>query len=212
MENTPSVLSITDDDVIISFEVTEEKPFNKCFQCQSFLKDCSGPNLMIMGVERACEFLQMVRTFTKKSYQYVADETGISLANVKKTLMGKNDNPSMITMVALTKCLLGSPSGRKFPCAIPNINPAAAADERLVAAARELEAIAADNEKYQKALDEIHSSYNAEMSVIRAEAAQRIAAAEAEAERWRIESESWRFENDRKGKLIDKYLDKMIGS
>lgn len=212
MENTQNVFSVTEEEVLISFEVTDEKPFNKCFQCQSFLKDCSGPNLLIMGVERACEFLQMVRIFTQKSYQQVAECTGISLTNVKKTLTGKNENPSMITFVSLTKCLLGSSNGRKYPCAIPNINPAAAADERLVAAARELEAIAADNEKYQKALDEIHSSYNAEMSVIRAEAAQRIAAAEAEAERWRIESEGWRFENDRKGKLIDKYLDKMIGS
>lgn len=201
MENTNSILNTTEEDVSVSFEVTEEKPFNKCFQCPSFLKDCSGPNILVMGVERSCEFLQMVRVFTKKSYQRVADESDLSIANVKKTLMGKNENPSLATMSALAKILMGSPSGRKYPCAIPNINPAAAADERLVAATREMEALAADNAKYQKALDEIHNSYNAEMAVIR-----------AESDRWRLESEYWRHENDRKGKLIDKYLDKMIGT
>lgn len=207
MESTPTP---HEEDVVISFEVTEEKSFNRCFQCQSFLVDCSGPNLLVAGPERVCEFLQMVRIFTKKTYQQVADETQMSINGVRRTLMGKNDNPSLYTLCALAKCLLGSAVGSKYPCAIPNIAPAAIASEKLVSAARELETIASDNARLQKALEEMHTSYSAKAAVARAEADQRVAESRADAEYWRQNSESWRRENERKGKLIDKYLDKIL--
>ena len=113
---------IAEDNLTVSFEVTPDKPFNKCFKCPSFRNGCSGPNILEMQFERACEFLQLARIFLGWSYQYVADGTKLSLATVKRLLTGKLTDPSYYTMQTIAHFLVGDPNG-KFPCAIPDIAP-----------------------------------------------------------------------------------------
>ena len=201
---------IPEDDVVVSFEVTADKPFNKCFECRSFRNGCSGPNLSVMGIERVCEFLQLARIFLNYSYQQVADGTGVSLATVKRTLTGKISDPSFFTISAISVFLLGDPKG-KSPCAIPNTLSSHENEAKLNNALIDLERAMNDNKDYRQALDNIHISYNAEMQLIRDDAQKKIDFLLSEVERLRSESEAWRFENDRKGKLIDKYMEKLIG-
>ena len=204
MDNEKTVVRIPEENIVVSFAVTDDKPFNKCFECRSFRNGCSGPNLFAMGIGRACEFLQMARVFLKLSYQDVADGTGISLPTVKRTLTGKNADPGYFTMKTLSDFLVGDPNG-KSPCAIPDIVPDDTA-ARLYEAAKELERALEDNKDYRIALDNIHASYNAEMQIIRAESEAKVAHLLNQIDRLRTELDAWHAENDRKSKIIDKLL------
>lgn len=202
-------LILQEDNPVVSFVVTEDKPFNQCFQCHSFRSGCSGPNPLVMSVERLCEFLQMARVFRHLSYQDTADGTDLSLATVKRILTGKVSDPSFFAMAALTKFLVGDPNG-KHPCAIPNIVSSPESEKQLNEALLELDRALADNGEYRAALDNIHISYKAELDAIRAESQRKIDYLMAEVERLRLEAAGWRAENDRKGRLIDTYLEKLI--
>lgn len=204
-----------EENISVCFEVTADKPFNKCFECHSFRRGCSGPNLSVMGIERACEFLQSARVLQKYSYQDVAEGTNISLATVKRTLTGKVSDPGFFTMSAISSFLLGDPGG-KYPCAIPNIVSDPENDVRLSDALRELERASGDNKEYQRIIENIHVSYKAEMEAFRAEYQKDIDHLHKEIERaWcdidraRAEADGWRAENDRKGRFIDKYVENL---
>lgn len=200
---------IPEENIVVSFEVTEAKPFNKCFECKSFRNGCSGPNLSIMPIERVCEFLQSARVFLKYSYQDITDETGVSLATVKRTLCNKVSDPSFFTISAISVFLLGDPNG-KYPCAIPNVTSDLANEAQLNNAMLELERTIADNKDYRTALDNIHASYNAEMQLIRDEAQKKIDYLLKDIERLHADVEYWRSENSRKGQLIDRYMEKIV--
>ena len=216
MVSSNNSIFVPEENIVINFEVTDDKPFNKCFQCPSLRNGCSGPNLSVMGVARACEFLQMARIFFHYSYQDVADGTSLSLSTVKRTLTGKISDPSFFTISAISTFLLGDPNG-KYPCAIPNVisDPENAA--KLNDALRELERVLDDNEDYREALDNIHNSYKAEMDTIRIESQRRDEEKQRmidhlleENKRLHSDSEAWRLENERKGRLIDSYISKLI--
>ena len=121
MTNNNNVFTIltADEDLQkpISTEVTEEKPFNKCFECAYLRNGCSGPNLSVMTVERACEFLQICRQRLGYSYQKVADLAMLSIITVKRILTGQIKDPGFMTMQALSYILVNDPKG-KHPCAM----------------------------------------------------------------------------------------------
>lgn len=206
MNNNANSVYVPEENIVVSFAVTEDKPFNKCFECNSFRKGCSGPNLSIMSIERVCEFLQAARVFLKYSYQDVSDGTGVSLATVKRTLTGKVSDPSFFTISAISVFLCGDPKG-KYPCAIPNVTSDLANEAKLNETLKELERALSDNKDHRKALDGIHTSYNAEMAFIRAEAQRKIDFLLKQNESLNRLTEYLRIENDRKAKIIDKYFD-----
>lgn len=101
----------------ISTEVTQEKPFNKCFECPYLRNGCSGPNLSVMTIERAAEFLQICRQQLGYSYQKVADLSMLSIITVKRILTGQIKDPGFLTMQALSFVLVSDQKG-KHPCAM----------------------------------------------------------------------------------------------
>lgn len=120
MTDNSNVLNIIDADELhetIDIEVTKEKPFNKCLNCEYLGNGCSGPNLNAMSVERACEFLQIRRVQLGYSYQKTADLSFLSLVTVKRILTGKIKDPSFLSMQALTFALITDPKD-KYPCAM----------------------------------------------------------------------------------------------
>lgn len=120
----------------ISTEVTEEKPFNQCFKCEYLRNGCSGPNLSVMTVERACEFLQICRQQLGYSYQKVADLSMLSIITVKRILTGQIKDPGFLTMQALSFVLVSDPKG-KHPCAMHLVNEET---QNAVAARKEAQA------------------------------------------------------------------------
>lgn len=120
MTENSNVLNIIDADElheVIDIEVTKEKPFNKCLNCEYLGNGCSGPNLNAMTVERACEFLQIRRVQLGFSYQKTADLSLLSVVTVKRILTGKIKDPSFLSMQALTFALITDPKD-KYPCAM----------------------------------------------------------------------------------------------
>lgn len=209
MKTKTADIFLPEENITVSFEVTEQKPFNKCFKCRSFRNGCSGPNLFAMGIERTCEFLQLARVFLGYSYQYIADSTGLSLATVKRFLTGKISDPSYFTLKSLNDFLLGDPNG-KFPCANPDIAVNPENTKLLDDALRDLERAVSDNKDYRKALDSIHESYNAEMQIIRDEAQKKIDFLLGEVERLRRDNDYLWAENIRKSKVVDMFIENKI--
>lgn len=193
--------------VNVSFEVTPQKPFNKCFQCPSFRNGCSGPNILIMPIERGCEFLQMTRVFLKYTYQHVADKTGISLATVKRLLTGKLIDPSYFTMQAIVKFLVGDPNG-KSPCPFADVLSDPNSEQRLNDALRDLERALDDNRDYRDKLDNIQLSHNAELQMVRDEAQAKIDYLRAQLDRAQREIDYLLEDNKRKGRIVDLYISK----
>lgn len=204
MNKENALVYVPEDNVTVSFEVTEEKPFNKCFKCRSFRNGCSGPNLFAMGIGRACEFLQLARIFWGYSYQYVADKTDLSLATVKRILTGKITDPNYFSMKALSDLLVSDPNG-KAPCSAPDIVSDDDNANKLNDALRELERALNDNQDYRAALDNIHDSYKAEMQTIRAEAKEKIDYLRVQVDRLREQNDNLWAENNRKAKLVDMF-------
>ena len=136
-------------------EVTKEKPFNQCFTCDSFRNGCSGPNLTIMTVERICEFLQLCRIQLGWTYQYTADQCGLSLVTVKRTLTGKNKDPGFATIQALSLALVGDPRG-KYPCAMHIVT-------------KETEQAKQECQRLQAVLDTIHQEHEESLAAIRSD-------------------------------------------
>lgn len=146
MTENSNVLSIFDADELhetLDIEVTKEKPFNKCLNCEYLGNGCSGPNLNAMTVERACEFLQIRRVQLGYSYQKTADLSALSLVTVKRILTGKIKDPSFLSMQALTFALIADPEG-KYPCAMEHFTEEA---EQAVAACKVAQAELAQKER-----------------------------------------------------------------
>lgn len=95
-------------------EVTQGKQYNECLNCKWFGDDCSGPNMVTMTVDRISEFLQYLRLMNKWSYQKTADECGLALVTVQRTLTGKIKNPEFLTIQCLFEGLMKG-SGN-YPC------------------------------------------------------------------------------------------------
>lgn len=146
MTENSTILNIIDADDLhetIDIEVTKEKPFNKCLNCEYLRNGCSGPNLNAMSVERACEFLQIRRVQLGYSYQKTADLAFLSVVTVKRILTGKIKDPSFLSMQALTFVLVADPEG-KYPCAMEQYTEEA---EHAIAACKVAEEALARKEK-----------------------------------------------------------------
>lgn len=137
-------------DLTIYAEVSSEKPFNKCLNCEYLGNGCSGPNLNAMTVERACEFLQIRRNQLGYTYQKVADVSGLAVISVKRILTGQIKDPGFLSMQALTFALVSDPKG-KYPCAMHILTrEAEQATQACKAAQNALAAIEAEHELERK--------------------------------------------------------------
>lgn len=94
-----------------------EKPFNTCFSCRYFRNGCSGPNILLMSLERIYEFLHTVQVLYKIPNAQIARETGISLSSVKRIMSGSEKDPRVSTLQAISTYLVGDPNG-KHACAL----------------------------------------------------------------------------------------------
>jgi len=187
-----------------------EKSYNRCIDCHHRKENrCNVPRTSDMELRRWCEFMRDVKIANGLSNAYIAEKTGISIKTVDRLMALHADQDIMRETARLIEdAIMGS--ANNYPCylAYEDIVPDNSA--QLATATMELERALADNKDYRSALDNIHASYNEEMQKIRDEAQKKIDFLLMEVERLREDAVHWRAENDRKGKLIDTYLDKML--
>ena len=101
----------------IDIRITPEKPFNACLSCQYFRNGCSGPDLLLMTLERIFEFLRNVQILFKIPNAEISRNAGVSISSVRRIMSGQEKNPRLLTLQAIATYLVGDPNG-KHPCAL----------------------------------------------------------------------------------------------
>jgi len=186
-----------------------EKPYNRCLSCHHRQVRCDGPRTSAMPLARWCEFMRDMKELNGLTNAEIAEKSGVSVKRVER-LMALNCEQDIMRETArmIENAIIGS--SNQYPCYLAFEETAPEDKQKLNDALRELERALDDNKDYRQALDNIHTSYNAEMQLIRDEAQKKIDFLLAEIQRLRSECEGWRRENDRKGKMIDEYIVKLI--
>ena len=196
--------------------ISADKPYNRCLSCHHRQVRCDGPRSSAMPLKRWCEFMRDMKEVNGLTNAEIAEKSGVSVKTIER-LMALNDSQDIMRETArlIEDAIIGS--SNQYPCYLAFEETFPDNSQQLTEATRELERVLNDNQDYRQALDNIHASYNAEMQLIRDDAQKKvenllreIQRAKEEIDLWRRESEHWRSENDRKGRLIDKYMEKII--
>ena len=187
-----------------------EKSYDRCIPCHHRKENrCNGPRTSAMELKRWCEFMRDMKEANGLSNAYIAEESGVSIKTIDRLMALHCDQDIMRENARRIEAVIMG-SSNNYPCyqAYEELMPDNS--QQLATAMIELERALADNRDYKTALDNIHASYREEMEAIRDEAQKKIDFLLDEVNRLRSDAEHWRAENDRKGKLIDTYLDKML--
>ena len=183
-----------------------EKPYNRCLNCQHREeKRCDGPRTSAMPLQRWCEFMRSMKEANGLSNADVAEKSGISIKTIER-IMAQNCDHDILRETARTieDAVIGS--SNQYPCYLAFEENVPQSNERLDDALRELERVLADNEDYRKAMDNIHTSYNAEMQMIRDEAQAKIADMRSQIDRLQRDNDYLWAENNRKSKIVDMFI------
>lgn len=187
-----------------------DKPYNRCLACTHRIqKRCDGARSSAMELKRWCEYMRDMKEINGLTNAYIAEKADVSIKTVER-IMALNDDQDIMRDTArrIENAIIGS--ANQYPCYLAFEESTPDNAQKLTEATRELERALNDNQDYRKALDDIHASYNAEMQLIREDAQKKVDFLLAEVQRLRSECEGWRAENERKGKIIDNYITKII--
>lgn len=185
------------------------KPYNRCLSCPHRKTRCDGPRTSGMPLERWCEYMRDLKELNGLTNASIAEKSGVSVKTIERLMALNSDQDIMRETARLIEdAIIGS--SNQYPCYLAFEETLPDNSKQLSEATRELERALADNQDYRKALDDIHASYNAEMNLIREDAQKKVDFLLAEVQRLRSECEGWRTENERKGKIIDNYITKLI--
>ena len=185
------------------------KPYNRCLSCPHRKVRCDGPRTAAMALERWCEFMRDMKEVNGLTNAEIAAKSGVSIKTIERIMAQKSDQDIMRETARLIEdAIIGS--SNQYPCYLAFEQSFPEKEQKLDDALRELERALADNKDYRQALDNIHASYNAEMQLIRDEAQKKIDFLLGTVERLRNECAGWKYENDRKGRMIDEYIIKLI--
>jgi transcriptional regulator with XRE-family HTH domain len=164
-----------------------------------------------MELMRWCEFMRDMKNLKGLTNAEVAEKADVSVKRIEQLMAMKCDQDIMReTARRIEDAIIGS--SNQYPCYLAFEESHPGDEQKLNEAMIELERALSDNRDYRTALDNIHASYNAEMQLIRDEAQKKIDFLLDEVQRLRSEVEHWRFENERNGRIIDKYLEKIVSN
>lgn len=184
-----------------------EKPYNRCLSCPHRKVRCDGPRTAGLTLDRWCEYMRDMKDANGLTNAYIAEESGVSIKTIER-LMAQNADQDIMRETArrIENAIIGSTS--KYPCYLAFEEENRPSEQKFSDIMRDLERAMADNQDYRVALDNIHNAYATEMQTIRSEAKTREENLLTQVERLRQEIDYLRLENDRKARIIDKFLDK----
>lgn len=183
-----------------------EKPYNRCLSCPHRKVRCDGPRTSGLELARWCEYMRDMKEVNGLTNAYIAEVSGVSVKTVER-IMALNSDQDIYRDTArrIENAIIGSTS--TYPCYLA-FEEEHRPDEKMADAMRELERALADNQDYRAALDGIHTSYKAEMETIRAEAQKKIDFLLDQVAQLRADNNNLWAENNRKSKVIDRFLEK----
>lgn len=183
------------------------KPYNRCLTCPHRKVRCDGPRTSAMALSRWCEFMKDMKEANGLTYAYITEVSGVSQKTLER-IFSQNCEQDIMRETArrIEDAIIGS--SNQNPCYL-----AFEENANMNDAMRELERALADNQDYRAALDNIHSSYKAEMETIRKEAEKeridaqkKIDYLKEQAARLQRENDNLWAENNRKSKVIDSLI------
>lgn len=182
-----------------------EKPYNRCLSCQHRKVRCDGPRTAGLELARWCEYMRDMKEVNGLTNAEIAEEAGVSIKTVER-LMALNADQDIYRDTArrIENAIIGATS--QYPCYLAFEEEHGPAAQQMSDAMRELERVLADNKDYRKALDDIHTSYKAEMETIRAEAQKKVDFLLDQVAKLRADNDNLWAENNRKSKVIDTFL------
>lgn len=182
------------------------KPYNACLQCVHRIKRrCDGPRTSGMSLSRWCEFMRDLKDAGKFTNADVAEGADVSIKTIERIMTMRCDQDIMRdTARRIENFLFGS--SNQYPCYLAFEQSVPGAPEELNITLRELERAMADNNDYRNVLDGIHSAYAAEMKTIRDEAQAKIIYLRGLVDRLQRDNDYLWAENNRKSKIVDKFL------
>lgn len=143
----------------------------------------------------------------------ISEESGVSIKTIERLMAGNADQDIMRdTARRIENVIIGS--SNTYPCYLAFEEEQAAKNEnepQLAELMRELERALADNGEYRGILDGIHTSYKAEMEIVRSEAQQKIDFLLTQLAAVRADNERLWAENNRKSKMIDIFIENKTG-
>lgn len=183
------------------------KPYNRCLSCGHRQVRCDGPRTSAMTLERWCEFMRDMKELNGLTNAEVAEKADVSVKTVDR-LMAQNCEQDIMRETArrIEDAIIGS--SNQYPCYLAFEESVPDTSQKLNEAMLELERAVNDNKDYRTALDNIHSSYKAEMQIIRDEAQKKIDFLLTQVERLRKDNDNLWAENNRKSKVVDMFLEK----
>lgn len=177
-----------------------KKPYNRCLFCHHRIeKRCDGARSSAMELLRWCEYMHDMKEATGLTNAYIAEASGVSLKTIDKIMGMKCDQDIMReTARRIENTIIGS--SNQYPCILAYEESATNGADKLSEAMKDLEYT-------RSTLANIQASYNVEILTVREDAQKKIDYLLKQVDRLRAEIDYLRLENDRKAKIIDKYLD-----
>lgn len=183
------------------------KPYNRCLTCGHRGLRCDGPRTSAMTLARWCEFMHDMKEVNELTNAYIAEKSGVSIKTIER-LMAQNIDQDIMRETArrIEDAIIGA--SNQYPCILAFEESFPKNEQTLNDTLRDLEHALNENKEYKAALATIHTSYQAEMQIIRDEAKQKIDYLVAEVEQLRKDNNNLWTENIRKAKLVDMFIEK----
>lgn len=183
------------------------KPYNRCLTCHHRGVRCDGPRTSAMSLPRWREFMRDMKDISGISNEYVAEKTELSTKSIER-ILGPNYEQDIMRETArkIEDAIIGS--SNQYPCILAFEEELPDDTPKFKALVQEMEHVLGDNRMYKTTLDNIHASYAAEIQTLRDESKEKTEQLLTQINRLRQEIDYLRLENDRKARIIDKFLDR----
>lgn len=163
--------------------------FEKCINCDRLGQDCM-PNLMQLSFTDLLKWVEKRQRHLNWTNQKLADQSTIPLGTVNRIKSGDYDDCRYYTIRRILVALIGGVAD-EFPCKEKmeqNLQRIDALEHQAALAM----SIEKENNELKERLAQLEAKHRQEISMIREESQKKI--------------DYLRIENDRKAKIIDKFL------
>lgn len=211
--------------------------FDKCVTCERIGQDCV-PNLLALPWPELLDFWKKRQAFLGWSNQVLSDKSKIPVGTINRIKAGEDD-ARYSTMRSIIHALMGGYSiefqcQKKLDQEFAHVenlekqckeltseNDALVAQMKAIEEAhqsdaanlnnalKDLERALANNKEYKAALESIYAHHKEEMEAARADSQKKIDYLLDLVEKLRADNDNLWKENNRKGKLVDKFIDKL---
>ena len=211
--------------------------FDRCITCERIGQDCV-PNLLALPWPDLLDFWKKRQAFLGWSNQLLSDKSNIPVGTINRIKAGEDDC-RYSTMRSIIHALMGGhsaefPCQKKLDQEFAHLEnlekqckELAGENEVLLVqmkaieeahqsdavhlnnALKDLERALANNKEYKAALESIYAHHKEEMETARADSQKKIDYLLDLVAKLRADNDNLWKENNRKGKLVDKFIDKL---